>query len=155
MTPKHKHFIIEYLKSGNEEKAYQAAYPNASGRSLVVGAERLLKKEDITLAITVARMRMRYEVEEEIKDIISNTLLSTKEKRTILAQIARGDLTVATINRHSLNRLDEYHREPTHRERMLAIKLDCEIASGRYDPNRIERQIRDLTDSLKSQQKRA
>lgn len=148
MSPKQQKFVIEYLKTGKKELAYERAYPNAKGRSLTVGADRLLKKEQVQEAIAIVRMRMRAETEFEIKDIISNTLMSVKEKRAILAQIARGDLTVETINKHSRHWLDTYHREPTQRERILAIKLDCEIASGRYDPDKIDKRVSDLANSL-------
>ena len=149
MNPKHHTFVIEYLKSGDKQYAYQQAYPNSEDRSALVSADRLLQREDIKSAIGAVQMQARYEAEQELKEVLKHTLLSTQEKRAILAQIARGDLYV-DMPCKDCDYSETVSRAATQRERILAIKLDCEIESGKYDAELLNSRIAQLANATKN-----
>lgn len=148
MSPKHYQFILEYLQCGDKIEAYQKVYPEATGRSVSNGADRLLANREIEATINLVRMQIRYETEENLREIISGTYLTMKEKRMVLAQIARGDLTV-TVERPNAPYSGSYvHIEPTHRERIMAIRLDCEIEAGKYTSEELNKKMQYILNNI-------
>ncbi len=71
MKIEHELFAHHYLLTGDKDKAYKAAYPDASGEALKIAARRLVNHPDVRkyiserLAATQQEVVNRYHEEEQ------------------------------------------------------------------------------------------
>ena len=76
LSPKHRVFCEEYLKTWNATDAYQAAYPKSSRETARRNGSRLLTNADIS---------------EEIQRRVDEQTMSANEVLSRLAEQARGE----------------------------------------------------------------
>lgn len=76
LSPKHRNFCEEYLKTWNATEAYLAAYPKSSRDAARRNASRLMTNDDIR---------------EEIQQRVDEQTMSANEVLSRLAEQARGE----------------------------------------------------------------
>ena len=122
-NPAHEIFINEIIAHGHRQHAYRAAYPDCAISALSVSASRLLAKPEIARRIREGLLEARKQAMDTCREIYQGRLTDKEEKRVILAQIARGELTTeeeVTKN----NETKKIKKQPCISERLKAIALD-------------------------------
>ncbi len=111
MNPHHQTFVNEMILHNDAVRAYKAAYPNAQGEAARTAAHRLMKKEEIRQPITDAYKQLRLGIREDKAAFLHNELKIIDRKRKMLLELmfGTGDITP--------------------RQRMMAMKLDNELAA--------------------------
>ncbi|WP_276132536.1 hypothetical protein [Polluticoccus soli] len=92
-NPAHAIFVAEMIATGNRRIAYQKAYPDTSNNSARSAACRLLTRAEVANAIREGLLELKQQAIETIKQKYEGKLSDIEEKRAVLAQIIRGELT--------------------------------------------------------------
>jgi len=129
LTPKQKKFADEYIKTGNAtQSAIEAGYSKKTAQ--VIGAENLSKP------------MVKSYIEQRMKQIDSNRIMSAKEAVELLTGIARGELMETVVVSTPVG-VETVEKEADIKTRIRAVK---EILK-RYPGNDklVDQQIRKLT----------
>jgi phage terminase small subunit len=92
-NPAHAIFVAEMIATGNRRIAYQKAYPDTSNFSARSAACRLLTRPEVANAIREGLLELKQQAIQTVKEKYEGKLSDIEEKRTVLAQIIRGELT--------------------------------------------------------------
>lgn len=139
LRPKYKAFADEYLRNGgNATQAYRVAYPGRLPATARKNGCILAKNEEVKAYIqeryrTIQERsdtRLRAEMEERDMAV----LLTVAEKRSILAQIARGeiDFIEQVMTKHGPETIT---RKPNPAERVKAIETDNKMCGDNAATN--------------------
>lgn len=141
MKTQHQVFLLEMIRHGDKTKAYQAAYPGATGESLRKGAERLLKEPEIALFYyeTVSKIRERafQEAEQERLKKEKDRLTDIQTKREALASIITGKTKIRKHIRMG-DRIETVEEDVKPRDIIRAIEADSKLAADYYGENLAE-----------------
>lgn len=133
MNKAQEKFANEMIRHGNTVKAYRKAYPSCkSDQAAKVNANRLLKNATIQLKIKqggeIVSNLAQEEAVNEAKDEFKGTLLTSLQKRSILAEIANGDARIQErlikYNSKGDPEIEFYYREPNAMEKIKAIDIE-------------------------------
>jgi hypothetical protein len=91
---RHKVFIHEMIAHGNRRVAYLAAYPGVKKRTAYSNAYRLLCDPGIAEAVRRGVLEKQQQAREALKKAYDGRLADIEEKRTVLAQIIRGETLI-------------------------------------------------------------
>jgi phage terminase small subunit len=92
-NPAHAAFVAEMIATGNRRIAYQKAYPDTSNNSARSAACRLLTRPEVANAIHKGLLAIKHQAIQAVKEHYEGRLSDIEEKRAVLAQIIRGELT--------------------------------------------------------------
>src|ERR1044071_7021010 len=124
----HERFIREMILHGDRLQAYLAAYPGADEKWALKSACRLLSNPYAHYRIPAAVLTAQHRGEEELKEQLRGVAMSINDKRRLLAQIARGELTT-TKNVVRYNKEYTLQIKPGHREVLAAISYDMKLTN--------------------------
>ena len=80
-NPKHKAFILDYLKTYNQVKSYQKIYPNASYKSAMSSSSTLIKRyKDFIDTYHFLKMKSQLEKDREEAELYLNPFKAIAEK---------------------------------------------------------------------------
>lgn len=128
MNPKHQIFLSEVLRHGDANRAYKAAYPDASGESLRVAANRLLHNPGMLKCINEFYGSIRDYLAQDIIARRENQLHTVRKKRAVLKAIYTKEMeTIKTIT-SKVYEVRDIIIEPTNTEILKAIQLDNTLA---------------------------
>ncbi|MBW7913831.1 MAG: hypothetical protein H3C54_09095 [Taibaiella sp.] len=132
MKTSHQTFILEMVKHGDKELAWQKANPgNKGGNSARKAADRLLRRHpEMTAEIEEAVATIRHQAYTEAYKLYTEQqrtpLLSMMQRREILARIARGEVKVCRYAR-SGDRYIMLFEDPRPRDMMQAMQIDAKF----------------------------
>ncbi len=125
MNQKQQAFVMAYLSSNDKAEAYMTAINYPMKRKLAEhGGKLMLQVPEVAEYISNVRQRIRKEILKEIEDN-RPPLLTTEEKREILAKIARAE---ARAVQYGLGQVCSYcgmSEEPTFEQIIVAIDKNC------------------------------
>ena len=108
LTPKQRKFANEYIKSGNaEQSAIDAGYSSAYARG---NAHKL-----------VANVSIKSYIDERMKELESQKIMSAKEAIELLSSIARGEIKETVIVSTPIG-TEEVQKEADFKTRISAIR---------------------------------
>lgn len=108
LTPKQRKFADEYIKSGNaEQSAIDAGYSSAYARG---NAHKL-----------VANVSIKSYIDERMKELESQKIMSAKEAIELLSSIARGEIKETVIVSTPIG-AEEVQKEADFKTRISAIR---------------------------------
>lgn len=123
LYPAHELFIAEMIAHGNRRIAYQKAYPGVANASARTAAARLITDPYIAGSIQKGLLEIKQNTLETIRKEYEGRLTDIEEKRAILAQIIRGEIsTEKEINKKGETQTIKSKVEP--KDRIKAILLD-------------------------------
>lgn len=139
MNLKQHAFVNEYLYWNDATIAYKNAYKSKSSNKTIESAgNRLLKNPEVAAAIERSLSAVRSRVENEVAQRLKVELLTIQEKRTIPAQIARGDIYIEHHYKgKNCTQCTQYIR-PSYSLMLRAIQEDSRLA-GHYPDKRIHK----------------
>lgn len=139
MNLKQHAFVNEYLYWNDATIAYKNAYNSKSSNKTIESAgNRLLKNPEVAAAIERSLSAVRSRVENEVAQRLKVELLTIQEKRTILAQIARGDMYIEHHYKGKGCAQCTQYLKPTYNLMLRAIQEDSRLA-GHYPDKRIHK----------------
>lgn len=125
MNQKQQAFVMAYLSSNDKAEAYMTAINYPMKRKLAEhGGNLMLQVPEVAEYIRNVRQRIRKEVLKEIEDN-RPPLLTTEEKREILAKIARGEARAVQYGMGQVCNYCGMSEEPTFEQIMNAIDKNC------------------------------
>lgn len=129
LTEKQKHFADEYIKSGNAtQAAIKAGYSKKTANR--IGAENLSK------------LVIRDYIDERMRTIENNRIMTAKEAVEFLTSVVRGDVKETVVIGTPMG-AEEVEKEPDVKTRISAAK---EILKRYPDNDKVmEQQLRKLT----------
>lgn len=123
----HQIFVDQMIAHGDPTKAYMVAYPKSSENTARTNSYKLLQKTAINAAIKEHTDKITAAVTEEVtavaKKLSVDKLLTSHEKRAILAKIAKGRLKIQDEIMVEGKKV-KYMRRPNLYERLRAIAID-------------------------------
>ncbi len=134
MKPAHQTFLIEMLSHGDKLRAYQAAYPSASGEAMRTAANRLLRHRVIAGRLAEVHHRAEARLQQHIQQAAEKEaaqMVSLHEKRLILARMIRGQWKQVKHIKLK-DTLHAVENDITPSALLRAIELDCKLATGKY-----------------------
>ncbi len=134
MKPAHQTFLIEMLSHGDKLRAYQAAYPTASGEAMRTAANRLLRHPAIAGKLAEVHHRAEARLQQHIQQAAEKEaaqMVSLHEKRLILARMIRGQWKQVKHIKLK-DTLHAVENDITPSALLRAIELDCKLAAGKY-----------------------
>ena len=134
MKPAHQTFLIEMLSHGDKLRAYQAAYPTASGEAMRTAANRLLRYPAIAEKLAEVQQRAEAQLQQHIRQAAEKEaaqMVSLHEKRLILARMIRGQWKQVKHIKLK-DTLHAVENDITPSALLRAIELDCKLAAGKY-----------------------
>ncbi len=118
---------------GDKLRAYRAAYPRVQDpKTALSAANRLLARPDVAAQINDTHIRLKAEVEAELKEQMTSALLSELRIKEILTQMAEGLLMVEKNYRRKDGHYDTLMLPPSHSQRLRAITIFLRMC-GLYD----------------------
>jgi hypothetical protein len=132
MKTSHQTFILEMVKHGDKELAWQKANPgNKGGNSARKAADRLLRRHpemaaEIEEAVATIRHRAYKEAYRLYTEEQRTPLLSMMQRREILARIARGEVKVCRYVKNG-DRYIMLFEDPRPRDMMQAMQIDAKF----------------------------
>ena len=154
MNVQQYNFVTAYLRTGDKIQSYKSAYNSESTNyhSLESAANRLLRQPEIAATIRGIQESIRAEVEAELKAELKHELLTIQEKRELLAQIARGEMTAEQNYRGKNCSQCTQFIKPTINQMLKAIDLDSKLAGhyGNYPKEKRRRTSQQNTTTLSS-----
>lgn len=125
MNQKQQAFVMAYLSNNDKAEAYMTAINYPMKRKLAEhGANLMLQLPEVAEYIRNVRQRIRTEVLKEIEDS-RPPLLTTEEKREILAKIARGEARAVQYGMGQVCSYCGMSEEPTFEQILEAIEKNC------------------------------
>jgi hypothetical protein len=123
-NPLHAIFVAEMIATGNRRIAYQKAYPRTENASARTAACRLIARPEIANAIREGLIEMQQQALETVRKKYEGMLTDVDEKRIVLAQIIRGELTTEreTTSKKGETQTMKVKADP--KDRMRAILID-------------------------------
>lgn len=95
ISPKHKKFADEYIKTSNHTESYLSVFPKVNKETARVNGYGLLQKTTIQEYIKGITEKINAKAENKLIETLAErqytNLLTAAEKRYILSQIARGE----------------------------------------------------------------
>jgi hypothetical protein len=126
MNHRHQVFITQMLLHGDKEEAYSAAYPLAKGRSISVGANKLLADPEVKKALDKAHANVHKKLEAEIAEQKKAEMLTTERMKELLTKIAEGELET-TRQLRTKDGYEPVQEKPAHWHILRAIYTYCRI----------------------------
>ncbi len=132
MKTSHQTFILEMVKHGDKELAWQKANPgNKGGNSARKAADRLLRRHpEMAAEIEEAVATIRHQAYKEAYKLYTEEqrtpLLSMMQRREILARIARGEVKVCRYVKDG-DRFRMLFEDPRPRDMIRAIETDAKM----------------------------
>lgn len=125
-NPAHAIFVAEMILHGDRKVAYLTAYPESNYMSARSSACRLLTRPEIACAIRRGLLEARQGVLQLIKEKTAARLADIEEKRAVLAQIIRGELTMEKeTTKNGEAQTVKIKSDP--KDRMRAIAIDNKL----------------------------
>lgn len=134
MKPAHQTFLLEMLSHGDKLRAYQTAYPTASGEAMRTAANRLLRHPAIAEKLAEVQHRAEAQLQQHIQQAAEKEaaqMVSLHEKRLILARMIRGQWKQVKHIKLK-DTLHAVENDITPSALLRAIELDCKLAAGKY-----------------------
>lgn len=134
MKPAHQTFLLEMLSHGDKLRAYQTAYPTASGEAMRTAANRLLRYPAIAEKLAEVQHRAEAQLQQHIQQAAEKEaaqMVSLHEKRLILARMIRGQWKQVKHIKLK-DTLQAVENDITPSALLRAIELDCKLAAGKY-----------------------
>ncbi|WP_311481468.1 terminase small subunit [uncultured Anaerococcus sp.] len=129
MTIKQKKFADEYIKTGNATEAYLKSYAKQSRASAEANARKLLGKYSVK----------KY-IDNRLKEIDSEKIVSQKEIMELLSSIARGESTEQTPIWVGGGRQEVIETRTTDKDRIKAMDMLMKRFGMHYSDLEIEKQ---------------
>lgn len=129
LTIKQKKFADEYIKTGNATEAYLKSYAKQSRASAEANARKLLGKYSVKIYI-----------DNRLKEIDSEKIVSQKEIMELLSSIARGESTEQTLIGVGEGRQEVIETRTTDKDRMKAMDMLMKRFGMQYSDLEIEKQ---------------
>ena len=132
MNQSHQTFILEMVKHGDKELAWQKANPgNKGGNSARKAADRLLRRHpemaaEIEEAVATIRHQAYTEAYWLYTEQQKTPLLSMMNRREILARIARCEVKVCRYVKDG-DRFRMLFEDPRPHDMMLAMQIDAKF----------------------------
>jgi hypothetical protein len=132
MKTSHQTFLLEMVKHGDKELAWQKANPgNKGGNSARKAADRLLRRHpEMAAEIEEAVATIRHQAYKEAYKLYTEEqrtpLLSMMQRREILARIARGEVKVCRYVKDG-DRFRMLFEDPRPRDMIRAIETDAKM----------------------------
>lgn len=139
LSQKYKAFADEYIRTGDQTKAYLKAYPKVKPNSARVKSYTLLQNVTVQAYIKEIQDKINAKVNEKLTTEMAEgkwtNLLDTLEKRDICAKIARGELVYQKeiIDKKGVKHLISI--EPDFNDRLKAAELDSKL-KGDFAPTK-------------------
>ena len=129
LTIKQKKFADEYIKTGNATDAYLKSYAKQSRASAEANARKLLGKYSV-----------KTYIDNRLKEIDSEKIVSQKEIMELLSSIARGESTEQTLIGVGEGRQEVIETRTTDKDRMKAMDMLMKRFGMHYSDLEIEKQ---------------
>ena len=139
LPPKYKAFADEYLlNGGNSTQAYKKAYPGKLAGTARKNGCLLSKNPEVRAYIEEKYAAIQAKSDSRLADIMQEremaVLLTVAEKRSILAQIARGEIDFVD-QVMTRNGPETITRKPSPGERVKAIETDNKMCGDNAPTN--------------------
>lgn len=152
---KYQVFIDAYTANGgDEQKAYQSAYPKANPDSARVRGYKLLQKPEVQQEIVKLSKKLVTASEQlavsELADEFKGKLLDFNRKREILREIAEGNCLIPVkkpyfnAGKKKFETVDMLE-QPSHAARLKAIEIDNAM-TGDVAPSKLFAAVKNVNE---------
>lgn len=156
MKIEHELFAHHYILTGDKEKAYQKAYPAATGEALKIAARRLINHSDVRAYISIQLRETQEKVvkqfHEEEQRRIDEEQASILLKRKMLHDMISGQLKRKRLVKVG-DSVETMEEDISPMAMLRAIELDSKLANDWFnkdqqqqlqEPGKEERRIKEL-----------